>query len=115
MGKSMQDAAALAALLRQMAAAETVAPAALAALVTDVFTHCGVPQQDAEVGAEVALWAQTHGSDSHGVVHLPLYTRGLLDGTIKSNPAITTAPTAALLHDDGRRSCARPCGEPARD
>jgi LDH2 family malate/lactate/ureidoglycolate dehydrogenase len=103
MGKSMQDAAALAALLRQMAAAETVAPAALAALVTDVFTHCGVPQQDAEVGAEVALWAQTHGSDSHGVVHLPLYTRGLLDGTIKSNPAITTAqplPCSTMMDAD---------------
>lgn len=90
MGKTMQEAAALGARLRQMAAADTVPSAALATLVTDVFTHCGVPPGDAEVGAEVALWAQTHGSDSHGVVHLPLYTRGLLDGTIKSNPAIVT-------------------------
>ena len=55
----MQDAAALAAKLRQMAAADKVTPAALAALVVDVFTHCGVPRADAEIGAEVALWAQT--------------------------------------------------------
>jgi LDH2 family malate/lactate/ureidoglycolate dehydrogenase len=86
----MQEAVALGARLRQMAAADTVSPTALVTLVADVFTHCGVPQGDAEIGAEVALWAQTHGSDSHGVVHLPLYIRGLLDGTIKSNPAIAT-------------------------
>jgi LDH2 family malate/lactate/ureidoglycolate dehydrogenase len=90
MSDAMPDKAALAARLRQTAAAANLAPAALAALVADVFVHCGVPQRDAEIGAEVALWAQTHGSDSHGVVHLPLYTRGLLDGTIKSNPAIAT-------------------------
>jgi LDH2 family malate/lactate/ureidoglycolate dehydrogenase len=99
----MQDAAALAAKLRQMAATDKATPAALAALVVDVFTHCGVPQADAEIGAEVALWAQTHGSDSHGVVHLPLYTRGLLDGTIKSNPAIATTqplPCSAVIDAD---------------
>jgi len=90
MDKSMQDAATLAARLRQTATIDTVSAADLATLVTDIFTHCGMPRADAEVGAEVALWAQTHGSDSHGVVHLPLYTRGLLDGTIKSNPAIAT-------------------------
>jgi LDH2 family malate/lactate/ureidoglycolate dehydrogenase len=86
-----------------MAATDKVTPAALAALVVDVFTYCGVPQGDAEIGAEVALWAQTHGSDSHGVVHLPLYTRGLLDGTIKSNPAIATTqalPCSAVMDAD---------------
>ena len=99
----MQDASALAAKLRQMAATDKVTPAVLAALVVDVFTHCGVPRTDAEIGAEVALWAQTHGSDSHGVVHLPLYTRGLLDGTIKSNPAISITqalPCSAVMDAD---------------
>jgi len=86
----MQQVTALAAKLRQIAATDNVTTADLATLVADVFAHCGVPRTDAEIGAEVALWAQTHGSDSHGVVHLPLYTRGLLDGTIKSNPAIST-------------------------
>jgi len=91
----MQDKTALAAKLRHTAANETIMPAELAALVADVFTHCGVPRSDAEIGAEVALWAQTHGSDSHGVVHLPLYARGLLDGTIKSNPNIVTTQALA--------------------
>jgi LDH2 family malate/lactate/ureidoglycolate dehydrogenase len=93
MSNPMQQATALAAKLRQIAATDKVTTADLATLVADVFAHCGVPRADAEIGAEVALWAQTHGSDSHGVVHLPLYTRGLLDGTIKSNPAISTTRT----------------------
>ena len=56
---------------------------------------------DAEIGAEVALWAQLHGSDSHGIVHLPLYVRGLLDRTIKAQPAfaITQANARCAVLD----------------
>jgi LDH2 family malate/lactate/ureidoglycolate dehydrogenase len=99
----MKAPATLAAKLRQIAAADQVPPAALAALASDVFVHCGVPRTDADIGAEVAIWAQLHGSDSHGIVHLPLYTRGLLDGTIKSNPAFSThqtMPCCAVLDAD---------------
>lgn len=99
----MSEAAALAARLRQIAASERVSPEALAALVADVFGYCGVPRGDAEIAAEVAVWAQTHGSDSHGVVHLPLYTRGLLDRTIKSNPAMAISqamPCSVVLDAD---------------
>ena len=99
----MNDSADLAAKLRHTAAADRIAPAELAALAADVFAHCGVPQAHAETAAEVALWAQLHGSDSHGIVHLPLYTRGLLDGTIKSNPAFgieQTLPCCAVLDAD---------------
>jgi LDH2 family malate/lactate/ureidoglycolate dehydrogenase len=103
MTATMQEKAALAAKLRHIAAGDSVTPAELAALVTDVFIHCGVPPGDAKIAAEVALWAQLHGSDSHGVVHLPLYTRGLLDHTIKSNPAFSTTqglPCSAVLDAD---------------
>jgi LDH2 family malate/lactate/ureidoglycolate dehydrogenase len=99
----MNDSAALAAKLWHTAAADRVTPAELAALAAGVFVHCGVPHSDAEIAAEVALWAQLHGSDSHGIVHLPLYTRGLLDGTIKSNPAFSTEqtlPCCAVLDAD---------------
>jgi LDH2 family malate/lactate/ureidoglycolate dehydrogenase len=89
----MQDAAALTAKLRATAGADRIAPADLATLAADVFVHCGVPRADADIAAEVALWAQLHGSDSHGIVHLPLYTRGLLDRTIKSNPAFAVSRT----------------------
>jgi LDH2 family malate/lactate/ureidoglycolate dehydrogenase len=99
----MKDTAALAEKLRQIAAADRVSPAGLAALASDVFVQCGVPRADADIAAEVAIWAQLHGSDSHGIVHLPLYTRGLLDGTIKSNPAFSmhqTMPCCAVLDAD---------------
>jgi len=103
MAKSMQETSALAAKLRQVAAADHVPPVELAALASAVFVHCGVPRADADVAAEVALWAQMHGSDSHGIVHLPLYTRGLLDRTIKSKPdfsATQAMPCCAVLDAD---------------
>jgi LDH2 family malate/lactate/ureidoglycolate dehydrogenase len=103
MSEPMQDAAALAARLRQMAATDQAMPAELAALVSDVFAQCGVPRADADIAAEVSLWAQTHGSDSHGIVHLPLYTRGLLDQTIKAKPTLSTTralPCSAVMDAD---------------
>src|SRR5271156_3590113 len=99
----MSDKATLATKLRSAAAATSIAPDDLASLAADVFTHCGVPTADAKVAAEVALWAQLHGSDSHGMVHLPLYTRGLIDRTIQSNPAFKTdhaLPCCAVLDAD---------------
>jgi len=86
----MTDVKSIAARLREIAAVDTVRPASLATIAADVFELCGISREDAEIAAEVAVWAQLHGSDSHGVVHLPLYTRGLLDGTIKSKPKFDT-------------------------
>jgi LDH2 family malate/lactate/ureidoglycolate dehydrogenase len=100
---SMTRITALAERLRKVAAGEQVAPPELSRLVVDVFKHCGVPRKDAEASAEVALWAQLHGSDSHGVVHLPLYVRGLLDRTIKAQPSFSTThamPCCAVLDAD---------------
>jgi LDH2 family malate/lactate/ureidoglycolate dehydrogenase len=99
----MADRKALAARLRQIAGADRVAPTDLAALASDVFASCGVPREDADIAAEVAVWAQMHGSDSHGAVHLPLYTRGLIDGTIKSKPkfeAVKPLPCCVVLDAD---------------
>ncbi len=99
----MAEIAALAEDLRKTASSELVKPADLSALASDVFEHCGVPRADADIGAEVALWAQLHGSDSHGIVHLPLYVRGLLDRTIKAQPAFAMTramPACAVLDAD---------------
>jgi LDH2 family malate/lactate/ureidoglycolate dehydrogenase len=89
--------------LRKLASGEQVKPAELSRLASDVFEHCGVPRADADIGAEVALWAQLHGSDSHGIVHLPLYVRGLLDRTIKAQPSFAVTrpmPACAVLDAD---------------
>ena len=59
----MADIALLAERLREIAASEHVKPEKLSRLVSDTFEHCGVPHEDAAIGAEVALWAQLHGSD----------------------------------------------------
>jgi LDH2 family malate/lactate/ureidoglycolate dehydrogenase len=99
----MGNIAALTERLRKLAAGEQVKPAELSRLASDVFEHCGVPRADADIGAEVALWAQMHGSDSHGIVHLPLYVRGLLDRTIKAQPAFAITqpmPACAVLDAD---------------
>ena len=99
----MAEIAVLAEKLRKIASSEQVKPADLSLLASDVFEHCDVPRADAKIAAEVALWAQLHGSDSHGIVHLPLYVRGLLDRTIKARPnfAITQAmPCCAVLDAD---------------
>src|SRR5262249_24793139 len=99
----MGNIAALTERLRKTAADDQVKPQELARLVSDVCEHCGVPRTDADVGAEGALWAQLAGSDSPGVVNLPLYVRGLLDKTIKARPAITckqAMPSCAVLDAD---------------
>ena len=99
----MGNIAALTERLRKIAAGEQVKPAELSRLAADVFGHCGVPRADADIGAEVALWAQLHGSDSHGIVHLPLYVRVLLDRTIKAQPAFAMTrpmPACAVLDAD---------------
>ena len=99
----MTDKAEVTGRLRQVAQAARVTPDELADLVVDVFALCGVPREDAAIAAEVAVWAQLHGSDSHGVVHLPLYMRGLIDRTIKARPDVKTTqglPCCAVMDAD---------------
>ena len=86
----MANTAALVAKLRAVAASERVTAPDLSGLASAVFEQCGVPHEDAAIAAEIAVWAQLHGSDSHGAVHLPLYVRGLLDQTIKCRPNFVT-------------------------
>jgi LDH2 family malate/lactate/ureidoglycolate dehydrogenase len=89
--------------LRQVAAGTSITPEKLTTLARDVFMSCGLSREDAEIGAEVAVWAQLHGSDSHGAIHLPLYTRGLLDQTIKAKPKFETIqpmPCCAVIDAD---------------
>ncbi len=99
----MSDATALAQKLSQAASAERIGAPDLATLCSDVFQLCGMARAEADIAAEVAVWAQLHGSDSHGAVHMPLYVRGLIDGTIKAMPAFKTTqslPCCAVLDAD---------------
>ena len=74
--------------LRELAESERIAPARLREIVVALFAALGLPRDDAAIAAEVALYAQLAGSDSHGLVHLPLYVTGLLDRTIHADPPL---------------------------
>ncbi len=89
--------------LEQTAAAAHVSPDDLTTLTRDVFLACGVPAVDAAIAAEIAVYAQLRGSDSHGAIHLPLYVIGLIDKTIKASPRFKltgTMPATRVLDAD---------------
>jgi len=50
----------------------------------DVFVRVGLPQQDAGIEADVLVWANLRGVDSHGVLRIPWYVE-LVD-TAQMNP-----------------------------
>lgn len=76
--------------LRDIVAAERVGVDRLSAFVCDLFMAAGVPEEDAGIATEILVYAQLRGSQAHGVLHMPLYLTGLVDGTIKARPEITT-------------------------
>lgn len=51
-----------------------VLPHRLRALVTDIFTHCGTPEEEAAVIADSLVHADLVGRQSHGVTRVKLYT-----------------------------------------
>ncbi|MBM3572792.1 MAG: Ldh family oxidoreductase [Alphaproteobacteria bacterium] len=77
----------------------------LTAAVTAILAAAGINKADAaRVGAALTD-AQLRGSQSHGVIHLPVYVRGLLDGGINREPRMTmvagTAVTMVIDADNG--------------
>ena len=68
----------------------------------DTLEALGVPADDAAIVADVLVYANLSGIDSHGVIRLPHYARRLENGTIKARPAIRyDAPRPSILHVDG--------------
>jgi LDH2 family malate/lactate/ureidoglycolate dehydrogenase len=70
-----------------------------------VFVHCGVPQRDAALAAEVLARADLRGIDSHGVARLRSYFEMLGAGNINPTPRVkvvrATASTATVDGDNG--------------
>jgi LDH2 family malate/lactate/ureidoglycolate dehydrogenase len=70
----------------------------LQAFTKDVFVKLGMPPKDAQTEAEVLVWANLRGIDSHGVLRIPSYMRGIDVGSMNPNPEIRIAKeTAATL------------------
>jgi LDH2 family malate/lactate/ureidoglycolate dehydrogenase len=80
-----------------------VAAAALAAFIKRAFEAAGLPSGDADILAGLMVEADLRGSDTHGVIRLPLYLRRLKAGGVNPRPNIRVVqerPAAALVDGD---------------
>ena len=79
-----------------------VDPDDLKRFTTEVFEHAGMPQGDAEIEADVLVWANLRGVDSHGVLRIPWYIQNVDDGVFNVSPKIEVEnETAATLLIEG--------------
>src|SRR5262245_32391018 len=85
-----------------MAKAARVVPAdSLHRTVAQIFSAAGCSDQHAAIAADVLVWANLRGVDSHGVVRIPRYTEMFKSGEAKARPAIKVQRprTATLIVD----------------
>src|SRR5262245_4596774 len=77
---------------------------ALRNIVKRIFAAAGCSDKHATVVADVLLWANLRGVDSHGVVRVPRYIEMFKSGEAKASPALKTRrlrPAALLVEADG--------------
>ena len=75
----------------------------LAAFVASAFIAAGLPAADAETLAGLMVEADLRGSDTHGVIRLPLYVRRIRAGGVNARPnirVVSDRPSAALIDGD---------------
>ena len=72
-----------------------VEAAALEAFTRDVFIRVGLPSEDATVEAEVLVWANLRGVDSHGVLRIPSYVEMVDRGDMNPRPKIQVVKETA--------------------
>jgi malate/lactate dehydrogenase-like protein/GDP-mannose 4,6 dehydratase len=90
----------------QTAAEQARVPATqLVAFVARAFVAAGLPDADAQAVAALMVEADLRGSDTHGVIRLPLYVRRLRAGGIKARANIRTlSDRASVALIDGDNS-----------
>jgi len=84
-------------------AAPTTPAGALRRFATDVFARAGMPEADAAVVADVLVWANLRGVDTHGVLRIPRYVDLIETGDMNARPAIairTETPASVLIEAD---------------
>ena len=75
----------------------------LAAFIFRAFTAAGLPADDAQTLANLMVEADLRGSDTHGVIRLPLYVRRIRAGGVNPAPnirVVSDRPSAALIDGD---------------
>jgi LDH2 family malate/lactate/ureidoglycolate dehydrogenase len=78
-------------------------PDALKRFATDIFLRAGLPQSDAAVVADVLVWANLRGVDTHGVMRIPRYVDLIESGDMNPRPAIRVrreTPASVLIEAD---------------
>ena len=76
---------------------------ALRRFAADVFERAGMRGGDAAVVADVLVWANLRGVDTHGVMRIPRYVNLLETGDMNPRPAIAVrreTPASALIDAD---------------
>jgi LDH2 family malate/lactate/ureidoglycolate dehydrogenase len=84
--------------------AETVAAEALRRFAAEVFERAGMPQPDAALVADVLVWANLRGVDTHGVMRIPRYVELIEAGDMnpKAQIAVSTDTPASVLIEADR-------------
>ncbi len=75
----------------------------LAAFIARAFGAAGLPSADSETLAGLMVEADLRGSDTHGVIRLPLYVRRIRAGGVNAKPnirVVSDRPSAALIDGD---------------
>ena len=86
-----------------MSAITTVSADALTRFATDVFARSGLARADAAVVAEVLVWANLRGVDTHGVTRIPRYVELIERGEMNPRPTMrigTETPACVLIDAD---------------
>ena len=84
-------------------AARRVDAGDLEAFITAVFVAAGTSRDDARLIAEVLVWANLRGVDSHGALRVPGYLRRIRTGEFNPRPEIRVVadmPAAAVIDAD---------------
>ena len=77
---------------------------ALRAFIAEVFQRLGVPSEDAWIAADVIVFADLRGVETHGVNNLPYYVDPLRAGERNPRPnvrIVRDSPVLALMDGDG--------------
>ena len=65
-----------------------IASAALRTMVGAMFERLGATAHDAAIVADVLVWANLRGVDSHGIARIPRYIEMFESGEAKAKPAM---------------------------
>jgi LDH2 family malate/lactate/ureidoglycolate dehydrogenase len=75
----------------------------LESFTAQIFVEAGLPPRDAAIEAEVLVWANLRGVDSHGVLRIPSYVSSIERGGMNPTPDIQVVkdtPAMSLIDAD---------------